>query len=227
MNIKEIYNKIDKIIKSEDKEPMQTLEGIKRELEAELLTNGKINSGIKTTYNKIQKQLEGRDAFKCINKTKSGGYGITNTFYLLEYKSLESIPTQLQPYTRDSQNFTLSYDNLKNQIADTCYEIKISDLKKLINYKKIQKDYRPEYIISDQQNTIKLWLDAQYLMDIITLANYKKDSIIIEYASTNCKNPANIEFENANAILLPVNPTHNTDQHQMHIDLFNKILGIQ
>ena len=58
MNNKNLYDKIVKILNKEDKEPMETLEIIKKELETEIITGGKINKSerIKTKISKCIKK---------------------------------------------------------------------------------------------------------------------------------------------------------------------------
>ena len=56
MNNKEIYNKIVKILNKEDKEPMETLEKIRKELETEIITGGKINNSIKQAFKRLINQ---------------------------------------------------------------------------------------------------------------------------------------------------------------------------
>ncbi len=56
MNNKILYDKIMKILNNEDKQPMVTLENIKKELETEIITAGKVNNSIKQAFKRLQNQ---------------------------------------------------------------------------------------------------------------------------------------------------------------------------
>lgn len=81
MNNKNIYDKIVKILNNEDKEPMVTLENIRKELEQEIITAGKINNSIKQAWNRLLKENKSRTKFNNVLRNGNNNYTIINGYF--------------------------------------------------------------------------------------------------------------------------------------------------
>lgn len=203
MDIKNMYNKIDKILKNEDEHTKETLEEIKRQLEVEIITGGKTNNNITSAFKRLVKENELRPDFQKVLQNDNT-YSITNGYYLVSY-NLDQLPEQLKPYIlKENNKYNFNYEELKNTNEVIKLSINWDLLTKVHKYNKLHKKVRSEFVLSDG-----FCFNIQYFMDIITLLGYKDLSkdIELEYYPENLTTPMNIKSKNGNAILLPIRST--------------------
>lgn len=198
MNNKELYNKIVKIIEG-DKNTPQLLEEIKKELETDILTGGKINNSIKQAFKRLQKENEIRPRFQNVLRTVEETYTITNGFFLITYTS-EQLPAELTPHieTENSEPTEMYYNRLKNTDETSVLSLNYEALKKMYKYNKLNK-LRNIFTLQNGYT-----FNLQYFMDIIAFLNYKDISQMQISISEKLIAPMNIETPNGNAILLPI-----------------------
>lgn len=208
MNLKSLYNKLEKIrVHTEDKE---TFANILAEIQSEIITNGKINKGIISNYKKfIKPNTEARPIFNQVYKSKKNSYCICNGHGLIDYGTdLNNVPKELISYIdlmKDYERPNFDYVSLKNNIEELKeYKIKISDLIKVSNYNKIIKNNLLPY------NFDNMFINADYLLQLLSLAEYKSDTVTVLYS--NNKSPLHIELENCNILLLPISVNNNYEE---------------
>ena len=207
MDIKNIYDKIVKIIEGDEKQS-QLLEEIKKELEIEILLNGKkANKGIKAAFKRLQKENDYREAFKSVLICNDETFSITNGYFLVNYKK-EQLPKELEPYINykaEKSNFTYDYflnTGTERELVSLNYDF----LMKYNKHLKLNK-LRSMYVF---ENDFSFNID--YLIDILTFLGYKDmKNIKMLVPKTDRKSPLLIESENGNAILLPI---YNADRNK-------------
>ena len=199
MNNKKMYEKIIKIING-DKNTPQILEEIRKELETEILLNGKsANNSIKQAFKRLQKETEIRPRFQNVLKTPENTYTITNTYFLITYTN-EQLPTELKPYIEKEGNepIDLYYNKVKNTNETNLLSLNFMALEKIYKYNKLNK-LRNIFTLQNGYT-----FNLQYFMDIMALLNYKDISQMRFAISEKLIEPMNIETPNGNAILLPI-----------------------
>lgn len=201
MNNKEVYNKIVKILNNEDKQPMVTLENIKRELETEIITGGKINNSIKQAFKRLQNQNNIRTKFQNVLRNGDNKYTITNSYFLITYTG-EKLPKELKAYINPNEKEIddgLQFDRLRNMDGEISkVSINYENLLKIHKYNKLNK--------LDDMYTLSggLTFNIQYFLDIIIFLGQKDlKNVEIEISEYNY-HPMNIISENGKAILLPI-----------------------
>lgn len=217
MNNKELYNKIVKIIEG-DKNALQILEEIRKDLEAEILTGGKINNSLKQAFKRLQKENEIRPRFQNVLRTAEKTYTITNGFFLITYTS-EQLPTELAPHIEAENNepTEMYYSRLKNTNETSVLSLNFEALKKMYKYNKLHK-LRNIFTLQNGYT-----FNLQYFMDIMALLNYKDISKMNLYISESLYAPMNIESDNGDAILLPIRMTEEDITKQF--ELQNKVIN--
>lgn len=201
MNNKILYDKIVKILNKEDKEPMETLEIIKKELETEIITGGKINNSIKQAFKRLINQNELRPKFQNVLRNGGNNYTITNAYYLITYTG-EQLPQELKAYINPNEKEIddgFQFEKLKNMDGEIeKISINYENLLKIHKYNKLNK--------LDDMYTLSggLTFNIQYFLDIITFLGQKDlKNVEIEISKYNY-HPMNIISENGKAILLPI-----------------------
>ena len=221
MNLEKLYKKINEL--SVTKDSIELKQEILKEIQVELITNGKVNTGIKKAFNNFVKYNKNRPLFQKIQKTQKETYCLCDGFKLIEWKNYSNIPKQLLAEVSENANgnFTLLYDNLKNKDHLEKAVIKIEDLKKVINFQKTQdkEEMLQVYIINN-----KVWVNPNYLLDVITLAEYKEKEITVEYSREIA--PINIELDNCNIIVLPIRHSEIKEFCDKITNNFNNIVKI-
>lgn len=201
MDKKVIYNKLTKIINGEDKEIMNTLKEIKKELEIEIiLSNNKINNSIRQAFKRLQKENELRPKFQNVLRNGNNNFSITNGYFMITYTD-KQLPQELLPYINENEKDIdegLQFDKLKNKEDVELISLNFDLIKKVYKYNKLNKKSN----IFTLQNG--LTFNLQYFIDIITFLNYKDISQIKIEVSQNTCYPLNIITENGNALLLPI-----------------------
>jgi hypothetical protein len=201
MNNKILYDKITKILKGEDENYRETLEIIKKELETEIITGGKINNSIKQAFKRLQNQNNIKTKFQNVLRNGDDKYTITNSYFLITYTG-EKLPKELKAYINPNEKEIddgLQFDRLRNMDGEISkVSINYENLLKIHKYNKLNK--------LDDMYTLSggLTFDIEYFLDIITLLGQKDlKNVEIEISANNC-HPMNIISENGKAILLPI-----------------------
>lgn len=222
MNNKEIYNKLVKILNKQDSDYMKTLEEIKKELEAEIITGGKINNGIKQAFKRLQKENEIRTKFQNVLRNGNDTYSITNGYFMVTYNG-QNLPDELKPYINPNEKEIdegLQFDRLKNS-GDLGYElsyvsINYDNLLKIYKYNKVNKK-RNFYTMHNG-----FTFNIQYLLDILALLKEKDLSNVKLEISEHTHHPMNIYSDNGKGILLPIRME--TEEIEEQLRLQEKII---
>lgn len=204
MNIEKIYNDL-KEIKTYNGEEQNKLEKILKELQVEIITNGKVNKGILSTAKKIFKEMVHRPIFEQVFNSQSGNYCICNGYALIDYgKNKENVPKELYPYiniNKDYEKPNFCYEVLKNDSIKYKEVLKIKDIEKVYKYNKTQNtDNEVQYVLGNNNVLFR----PSLMLDFIKLSGIKLNEIEVEYGEQ--KSPINLNFkdENIKAIVLPI-----------------------
>ena len=201
MNNKNLYDKIVKILNKEDKEPMETLEKIKKELETEIITGGKINNSIKQAFKRLINQNELRPKFQNVLRNGEDNYTITNAYYLITYTG-EQLPKELKAYINPNEKEIddgFQFEKLRNDDGEISkVSINYESLLKIHKYNKLNK-------LNDMFTLNSgFTFNIQYFLDILALLKEKDlKNVELEISDKNIY-PMNILSENGKAILLPI-----------------------
>ena len=214
MNNKNLYDKIVKILNKEDKEPMETLEKIKKELETEIITGGKINNSIKQAFKRLINQNELRPKFQNVLRNGGNNYTITNAYYLITYTG-EQLPKELKAYINPNEKEIddgFQFKKLRNMDGEIeKISINYENLLKIHKYNKLNK--------LDDMYTLSggLTFNIQYFLDILALLKEKDlKNVEIEISEHN-HHPMNIISENGKAILLPIRMEDDRAEKQLKL----------
>lgn len=215
MNNKILYDKITKILKGEDENYRETLENIKKELETEIITAGKVNNSIKQAFKRLLKQNELRPKFQNVLRNGENNYTITNAYYLVTYSG-EKLPKELQAYINPNEKEIddgFQFEKLRNMDGEISkISLDFNVLQKIYKYGKLNKKRPNCYTLLNG-----FTFDLQYFFDIITLLGYKNiDNIEMEISDKNI-HPMNILSENGKAILLPIRMEENQVDEQLKL----------
>lgn len=219
MNIEKIYKQLKELEVNESQKDI--LNEILKELEVEIITNGKINKSILSTAKRIFKDMKGRPTFSQIYETQKGNYCICNGYALIDYgKNKDNIPKELQPYININEYIkpTTDMETLKNTNLEKTGDLKITDLEKICKYNKAQKEDKIFYVLDNE-----IMFNVETMLDFIKLSGIIVNEITIEYG--NPKEPINMIFENENinAMILPV---FNEKIKEQNISKFNEIMEV-
>ena len=201
MNNKNLYDKIVKILNKEDKEPMEALEKIKKELETEIITGGKINNSIKQAFKRLINQNELRPKFQNVLRNGEDNYTITNAYYLITYTG-EQLPKELKAYINPNEKEIddgFQFEKLRNDDGEISkVSINYESLLKIHKYNKLNK-------LNDMFTLNSgFTFNIQYFLDILALLKEKDlKNVELEISDKNIY-PMNILSENGKAILLPI-----------------------
>lgn len=214
MNNKEIYNKITKILKGEVDNYKEELEIIRKELETEIITAGKVNNSIKQAFKRLLKQNESRTKFQNVLRNGDDKYTITNAYYLVTYTG-EKLPKELQAYINPNEKEIddgFQFDKLRNTDSEISkVSINYENLLKVHKYNKLNK--------LDDMFTLQngLTFNIQYFLDILALLGQKDLENIKMEVSEKTIHPMNIMSANGNAILLPIRMEEDRAENQLKL----------
>lgn len=212
MNNKELYNKIVKIIDG-DKNAPQLLEEIKKELETEIITNGKINNSIKQAFKRLQKENDIRPKFQNVLRNGNNNFSITNGYFIITYTA-EQLPEELKAYINPNEkeiNDGLQFEKLKNTNELNLLSLNFKLMEKVYKYNKLNK--RKNVFTLQNGYTFNL----QYFVDILSFLNYKDISNITLEIDNTLIHPINILSKNGNGILLPTRATEEQISEQLKL----------
>lgn len=215
MNNKILYDKITKILKGKDENYRETLENIKKELETEIITGGKINNSIKQAFKRLQNQNSIRTKFQNVLRNGDNKYTITNSYFLITYTG-EKLPKELKAYINPNEKEIddgFQFEKLRNMDGEISkISLDFNVLQKIYKYGKLNKKRPNCYTL---QNGFTF--DLQYFFDIIALLGYKNiNNIEMEISDKNI-HPMNIISENGKAILLPIRMEENQVDEQLKL----------
>ena len=214
MDSKILYNKITKILNGEDEDYRKTLETIKKELETETITGGKINNSIRQAFKRLQNQNKLRPKFQNVLRNGDDKYTITNAYYLVTYTD-EKLPKELRVYINPNEKEIddgFQFDKLRNDDGEISkISIDYDFLLKMHKYNKLNK-------LNDMftlQNGFTF--NIQYFLDILALLGQKDLRNVELEMSENTRHPMNIISENGKAILLPIRMEENQVDEQLKL----------
>lgn len=219
MNNKNLYDKITKILNNEDKTPMVTLEAIRKELETEIITGGKINNSIKQAFKRVQKEMEGRK-FQYVLRNGDNKYTVINGYFLVTYTK-EQLPKELEAYINPNEKDIddgLQFDRCKNREEISGGEYKLQNMS--LNYEALLKIHK--YLKINKKRDMFTMNDGftfniQYFLDILAFLGQKDLRNVTLEKSGNNTHPMNIYTENGNAILLPIRMYEEQIEEQLRL----------
>ena len=202
MNLNNLYEKI----KNMEVKDTKIKDEILKEIEIEILTNGKVNKGIISIFKKIQKDNKNRPIFQGIYKTVNDNYCITDGACLLDFgKTTEYIPKEIMPFINtENTNNKIDYETMNNQNANIEIMINITELEKIAKYNKLHKE---QPILLPIQNKL---FNAEKLLDFVRLSGNKKIEKLQCFSDDKLKTPINFNLNNIKGIILPVTNTIET-----------------
>lgn len=214
MDSKILYNKITKILKGEDENYRETLEKIKKELETEIITGGKINNSIKQAFKRLINQNELRPKFQNVLRNGDNKYTITNSYFLITYTG-EKLPKELKAYINPNEKEIddgFQFEKLRNDDGEISkVSINYESLLKIHKYNKLNK--LDDMFVLNSGFTFNI----QYFLDILALLKEKNlENVELEISDKNI-HPMNIISENGKAILLPIRMEENQVDEQLKL----------
>ena len=214
MDSKILYNKITKILNDEDEDYRKTLETIKKELETETITGGKINNSIRQAFKRLQNQNKLSPKFQNVLRNGDDKYTITNAYYLVTYTD-EKLPKELRVYINPNEKEIddgFQFDKLRNDDGEISkISIDYDFLLKMHKYNKLNK-------LNDMftlQNGFTF--NIQYFLDILALLGQKDLRNVELEMSEHTRHPMNIISENEKAILLPIGMENEDVEKQLKL----------
>lgn len=133
-------------------------ENLKKELQADILTNGKVNAGLLATFKKYVKENEeaGYTRFTNIYKTQRGNYCFSNNCILIDFgNNIENVPAEIRGYIDETDTTnTLDFEGFSDKYATKEIEININELEKYMKYNQIRQ--------KELKNNVKLPLPFEF-----------------------------------------------------------------
>lgn len=215
MNNKNLYDKLEKILNGKDENYRETLEKIKKELETEIITGGKINNSIKQAFRRLQNQNSIGTKFQNVLRNGDNKYTITNGWFLITYTG-DKLPKELKAYINPNEKEIdkgFQFEKLRNMDGEISkISLDFNILQKIYKYGKLNKKSPNCYTLLNG-----FTFDLQYFFDIIALLGYKNiNNIEMEISDKNI-HPMNIISENGKAILLPIRMEENQVDEQLKL----------
>lgn len=209
MNILKMYNDLKKINVG-DYESQEKMNKILEELKIEIVTNGKINKGILSSYKKFIDRVKGRTMFEQIYKSTKDNYCLCNGFGLIDFgKDINNIPkeleTKIEIYKGEYEHISIDFETTAPKENLVKKDIDLELLKKIINYNKTRKENRVIYTLENY------CFDSEMLLYMLNIVGKKVegklevDVVWDEYNNEiDRKAPMIFEYENKKIMLLPI-----------------------
>lgn len=143
MELNKLYNDVKKLKVYGDDENIKN--EILNYIQAEILSNGKVNKGILTTFKRMIKNTD-RKPLQQIYESQNGHFVICDGYSLIEYKTREDIPTELQGYINiydKSSIDNIYFERVKPTEIDKTVMIDIKEVEKVVKYNKLNKTKIP------------------------------------------------------------------------------------
>lgn len=211
MDTKKIYNKITKILNEEEYEIKKALEEVKKELEVEIITGGRVNANKMQAFKRLQKENEFRPRFKNVLINDNDNFTITNGFFLITYKG-NQLPKEFEPYKdteNDGQYLNFNFEKLQNTNKKSVLSLNFEAIIKMYKYNKLNK--RKNIFTLENGFTFNI----QYFLDILCLLDCKNLENVTLEISENILEPMNIITENGKAVLLSIKVTDEQINEQL------------
>lgn len=214
MNLERIYDKLGTYLVNGD---IEIVKNVMREIETEIITNGKVNKGIKSAFNRLLKQNDYRDGLKQVYTTKDGFYALTNGYFLVDFGTdKNNVPKELQAYIDivECPKTTLDFEHTKLNESENIkeYTVDVTHLEKLHKYNKINFEDKIPYRIENK------YVNPDYFLDVLSLMGLKNLKSIKVRMTDNPIAPLEIITGEVRAILLPIR----VDDLKEHYDAKNK-----
>ena len=199
-----------------------------KEIETEILTNGKVNKGLMSTWKRFLKDTENRAVFNQIYKSQNGNYVACNGYFMIDYGiDKNNVPKELQAYIETLKgNYevpNIDFEHVKLNEAEGIkeYEIDLELVEKLSKWNKLNK--RKNYGDRIPYRIENKYINGDYLLDILTLMGLNKNKKITVRMSESSIAPLEIITENIKSILLPINAR---DRKEIYDNKLKEILEI-
>jgi len=223
MNLNSIYSKLEKFKNSRD---FNIIDEIMKEIETEILTNGKVNKGLMSTWKRFLKDTEIRPTFNQVYMSQADNYVICNGYYLVDYGTdKNNVPKELQAYinTKEYEKPTIDFEHTKLNEAEGIkeYEIDLENVEKLSKWNKLNK--KKNYGDKIPYRIENKYINGDFLLDILSFMGLNKNKkITVKMTDSNIA-PLEIITENIKSILLPINAG---DRKETYDNKLKEILGI-
>ena len=196
MNINSVYNKL-KLVKEYGRADL--IDEILKELEIEIITNGKVDKSIISAYKRLVRMTADRPKFSKIYNS-NGNYCLCDGYKLIDYgKNINNIPKELQVYISENTEEMngLNFDNIKNNTTTIAETLDIKELEKVKKYNKVNKKLIT-YRIGNKH------FDVNLILDLAILSGLKETKITIENDFEEIS-PINIIFnDEIKGLVLPI-----------------------
>ena len=218
MNLNSMYNKLEKFKNSRD---FNIIDEVMKEIETEILTNGKVNKGLMSTWKRFLKDTENRPTFNQVYMSQAGNYVACNGYFAIDYGTdKNNVPKELQAYIniKKYEKPTIDFEHVKLNEAENIkeYEINIEEVEKLHKYNKLNGKKIPYRIMNK-------YINGDYLLDILSLMQLNKEKKITVRMTDSDIAPLEIITENIKSILLPINVR---DRKEKYDEKLKEVLGI-
>jgi D-Tyr-tRNAtyr deacylase len=201
MNLEKIYNELEKLhIMESEKEQYND---ILKEIKTEILCNGKIKTGIISSFKKATNMNKNWNKYKeNILRNKDGHYVCSNGYFAIEWNNFEDIPKELQSYVNEEiEPVDLIFDKLTGGLENTSKEIDIKKVKQIYKLNKLHKKDNKALLL----NFNDVLLDTNLIILILgILGKDKEEKISMIYDKTQLNAPIRIVTENYRVMLLPI-----------------------
>lgn len=228
MKSEKILNILEKIEVKENSK--KEFEDLKRELQADILTSGKINKSLLTTFKKYVKENEnaGKEKFTKIYKTKNGHYCFTNGCFLIDFGTdINNINNNIRSYVDENimADSSLDFENLSDKFATKIKELNIIDLEKNIKYNKIrQKELKEKNILPLPFQIDETFVNASFFINVLKIADKKVDKITVNY--NTAISPIQFMIDNIKFLVLPIKiPDNKKEIILAEKDNFEKLMN--
>jgi len=223
MNLNSMYSKLEKFLKTGE---VKLVTEVMKEIETEILTNGKVNKGLMSTWKRFLKDTENKPTFNQVYISQANNYVVCNGYYLVDYGiNKNNVPKELQAYinTKKYEKTTTDFEHVKLNEAECIkeYEVNIEEVEKLSKWNKLnkKKNYgdRIPYRIKNK------YINSDFLLDILSFMGLNKNKKITVRMTEKDIAPLEIITENIKSILLPINAR---DRKEIYDNKLKEILGI-
>lgn len=209
MNLEKIYNDLGSYLVKDD---IEIIRNVMREIETEIITNGKVNKGIKSAFKRLLKVNDYREGFQQVYTTLDGFYVICNGYFLVDFgKDKNNVPKELQAYINIAEisSKTIDFEHVKLNESENIkeYTINVTDLEKIHKYNKINTEDLIPYRIENK------YINADYLLDVITFMGMQKSKTITIRMTDNPIAPLEIINGETKSMLLPIRVTDDLKEH--------------
>lgn len=220
MNLEKIYNELRNLHIMEEEQ--EQYNNILKEIKTEILCNGKIRTGIISSFKKATNMNKVWNKYKeNILKNKDGHYICSNGYFIIEWNNFEDIPKELQ-----------SYVNEKTAPVDLCFNnltAGLANKKSTMNIKKVKEIYKVNKLHEKEDKVLLLnfnniLLDTNLIILILGILNIDKENEIeVIYDKTQLNSPVRIITENYKVMLLPIR--HEEKRLKINSELENEWLN--